>query len=404
MAKKTTKYEIKLERLFDLEQKKETSRTVVFATGEAKVFEPKKLLSISEIQELMIYCSWILDCIDVITREVIKFPLYVSPKGKGKEVQSLLDYPSLTKPLCLIRKQYLTDMLLYGNGGCQIVYKKGIPTYLVPVPGYTIRVKEGKKEEEIEYTFTDVKTWGGFKTKESKDKKKEEPIVLKLKEFMHFAIDAMSDQTLAMSPVDRISNVVKTDKNILAKMVAFSQRGFINPHILLLPQAGKKDLEKFVEFLSGIFSEGKKLVGINKEGNAIELKGWSAKDIIDLQRWIGLRVANVFHIPPFMLNLVEDVGSLNAREQRARFLENVILPILEYETHLYTTILVRLGFEKDDIIITSPLIGTRLNYDRARIARMLVGTDDRILTPEEARVLFFGLPPKPVKYSGKNKK
>jgi phage portal protein BeeE len=137
-----------------------------------------------------------------------------------------------------------------------------------------------------------------------------------------------------------------------------------------------------------------KLMGVNKEVDLTEIPFMNPKEIIELDRWIGLKVASIFKVPPFMLNLVQDVGSLNAREQKARFLENVILPILEYEAYTYTNVLVRKGFKNFDVSITSPVLGTKLNYDRARIANLLVGSGEGILTVDEARKMFFNLPPK----------
>ena len=96
-----------------------------------------------------------------------------------------------------------------------------------------------------------------------------------------------------------------------------------------------------------------------------------------------------------MLNLAQGTGSLNAREQKARFLENVVMPILKYEAFIYTNVLVRLGFENLDTTVVSNLLGTRLNYDKARIANLLTGNEEGgILTIDEARKLFFHLPPK----------
>jgi hypothetical protein len=70
------------------------------------------------------------------------------------------------------------------------------------------------------------------------------------------------------------------------------------------------------------------------------------------------------------------------------------MPILKYEAFVYSNVLVRKGFKKLDTAVTSNILGTRLNWDRARIARQLVGQGEEILTVDEARKMFFNLPPK----------
>lgn len=68
------------------------------------------------------------------------------------------------------------------------------------------------------------------------------------------------------------------------------------------------------------------------------------------------------------------------------------MPILELEGYIYTLIIAYHGFKKEDVDIGSPIVGTKLNYDRARIARMLVG-EGEIITIDEARKFFFNLEP-----------
>ena len=102
-----------------------------------------------------------------------------------------------------------------------------------------------------------------------------------------------------------------------------------------------------------------------------------------------MQKANIFNIPPFKLGLVADVGSLSAREQRDDF-KALIEGIVKYEITKWNAILLRAKLKYDKIEITCPNLATKLEYERARIAVRLV--NGSIITPNEARVKYLGLP------------
>jgi len=91
------------------------------------------------------------------------------------------------------------------------------------------------------------------------------------------------------------------------------------------------------------------------------------------------------------MGLISGVGSMNAREQMDKFRDTVIAPILEYEAHLYTMILVRNGFKDMETEITSSVLGNNLNYTRAKLADMLYNKGEGVMTKDEVRTDILGL-------------
>jgi phage portal protein BeeE len=369
-------------RLQKTEQVRDRTRTAGF--GAAKpTYVPLKNMSTSQIRDFLLTTVWAETCIQTIVDEVVKYDLSTDPTDE--KIDSFLKFPSEREPMLTVRKKYLKDMLRWGNGACVIQYKQDKPVGLVTPPGYTLRVTD---ENPPTYKFTKVDSSDEMLT----DKSGKE-IEMTGKELIHFQLDADSDSTQARSNLERAYNDVLSDKNMAENLANFTEKGYFLPAFLSLPKTNAADVKEFIEYLNAMIADNAKLFGINKEATVQTIPFWSATDIIEMQRWVGMKVASVYKVPPFMINLVQDVGSLNAREQRARFLENVVLPILTYEAYMLTAVLVRKGFKNLNVQISSPVLGTKLNYDRARIARLLVGNEGEIITADEARKIFFNLPP-----------
>jgi len=378
-------------RLKPTEQVRDKKQESVSFGTTSITYKPYSRQSIEQLRELIMTTIWAEACVETIVDEVVKYDLFTDPMEEVDDIQAFLNYPSLKEPLFMIRKQYLKDMLRWGNGACVIEYKNKLPSQLTVVPGYTLRITD---DNPPKYKFTKIGSNSEFK----KNKNETKDLVLKHKEVMHFCINKDSDATLGTSSIERGFDDITTDRESAKKLVAFIKRGFYKPAFVSFKKGSsvsKKELEQFVEYLNGLMIEGAKMLGINKEVDLKTIPYWEPSDIIEIQKWMGLKVASIYKVPPFMLNLAQGTGSLNAREQKARFLENVVMPILKYEAFIYTNVLVRLGFENLDTTVVSNLLGTRLNYDKARIANLLTGNEEGgILTIDEARKLFFHLPPK----------
>lgn len=348
-------------------------------------FTPLTSLSISDIRDIIITSIWMETCINTIVDEVVSFDFVTEPKNK--KIDAFLELPSEKEPLFLIRKKYLKDMLRYGNGGAAIAYKGKEPVSLSVVPGYAIKVTDA---EPPTYKLESITSRG----ENIKDKSGKKDLELSLKELMHFQIDADSDATKARSNIERVYQAVLADKQIAKNLATYTERGLYKPAFMSIQQISKTNMKEFLEFLNEEIANYAKMLGINRKAELQEVPHWTPEEIIKMQKWIGLQVANVYKVPPFMLNLVEDTGSLNAREQRARFLANVISPILKLESWMYTLILARKGFRNLKTKITIPLIGTKLTWDKVRIARQLLGnSDEPLFTVDEIRKDIFGKDP-----------
>lgn len=411
----TPKIKKRLNKMEQVRDKKENSTGFAVTAN----YTPLNELSVSEIRDLIVSSFWVDNCVNIIADEVSKYPMIAKKEDDTKEtekinnqikaVNSFLKYPSYKEPLMIIRKKYLKDMLRYGNGGCSIAFSKGKPYYLSVTPGYTIRVTD---KEPPTYRFTTVDGGNSLRTikKSIKNPKtgrvitKEVPIELTLREFMHFQIDADSDRTLARSPIERVYNLILSDKQMAKKLALFTEKGYYMPSFVTVEGANKADVNEFLEFMNDVIDEGAKVFGINKKAVISSIPHWEAKDIISMFKWLGLCIGHTYKVPPFMLNLIEDVGSMNAREQKARFLENVIMPILEYEAHLYTLILAKKAFNTKGVEITSPVLASKLNYDKARMAKLLIAKDESIFTVDEVRKDLFNKEPKKVENEKKEVK
>jgi len=372
-------------RLKPVEQVRDRQRAVGFGAG-VPTYEASSQYGVDTLRSLLISTIWAETCINTIVDEVIKYPLFTAPADK--KIEAFLSYPSQKEPLFMIRKKYLKDMLRWGNGACVVELKAGKPNGLVVVPGYTLRVTD---DNPPKYRFLKINSSSEFQTGEDG----KTPLEFSDKEVMHFQIDADSDSTVARGVLERVYNDLGAEKDSTAKMSEFLKRGFYKPFFLSFEKGvsvSKAELKEFVEYLNSLITDGAKALGINKKISFSEIPFLSGTEIIELQRWIGLKIASVYKVPPFMLNLAPEAGSLNAREQKARFLENVVMPILEYEAFMYTMVIARKGFNNEKSVITSHVLGTKLNYDRARICRLLAGSSMEIMTQDEIRAMFFNLP------------
>ncbi|KKN82758.1 hypothetical protein LCGC14_0305820 [marine sediment metagenome] len=375
-------------RLYKQQQVRE-SKVKMTGFGIKEVYVPYENLGSTEVRTLVLSCAWIDNCINTIIDEVVKYPL----TSKDKKIQAFLSYPSLVEPLFTIRKKYLKDMLRYGNGACMVKYRKDKPYELRIIPGYTVKVDDSNPPK---YPLTKIDSSSPLQDKSGKE------IKLQNKECLLFQIDADSDRTLAISPLKRIYNMVRAEKNLTKALQQFTNRGFFLPSFISMEKTNGTEIKEFVEYLNNIALEGAKMFGVNKKATVTAIPYWSAEDIIKINKWLALYIANAYKVPPFMLNLVENTGSLNAREQRSRFLENVVLPILEYESYIYTMKIARQGFQTSSTI-TAPTMSIKLSFNKVRAAAIAIGSDEALMSVDEARKWFLNLEPKKKERLAKDK-
>ena len=393
MKKKTKKRVVKVtkERIADPEQIWRSKTYFGYSDKQETYFQDTSTLTVSDIKDLLATDFWIKSCVNTIVDEVIKYPLTAAiEKGvksnsyllkQVKRINSFLKYPNEKEPLFLLRKKYLKDMLFYGNGVCVIDYKGKNPYKLRAIPGYTLGVTE---KEPPTYVFQKVKSSDYLTDKNGKK------IELTLNQVMHFQIEAMSDDLLAETPLNPLYYHLWTDTELIKRVMRIAKKGGRLPATLSVEKSTQKTFISMLKWMNKSLDAGASLVGLNKKMDVNPLPHWSATETIAMFKWMGMAIATVYKVPPFMLNLVENTGSLNAREQYSRFLENVVEPILKYEQYLYTLCLVKRAFKVSSIEITAPMVATKLNYSRARVARTLSTKDTEIFSVDEIRKDIFG--------------
>jgi len=383
----------KKERIIKPEQYYQEKSYVGISDSDSVYLQKSPVFTVSEIKDLIKDDFWINACVSTIADEVVKYPLTVQLekgiksntylRGQIAKINAFLKYPSDVEPFFLIRRKYIKDMLRYGNGCCLIDYNKNVPSKLRVAPGYTLGVTD---KEPVTYVFRKAKLSDSLLTDD-----KGKTIELTNKQVMHFQLDADSDSPLASSPLNPLYYHLGSDIELVKRVMLTSKKGGLLPSMLGVERANEKIFKSFLKWMNKELENGAAIAGLNKKVAINELPHWTGAETINMFRWFGNCIATAFKVPPFMLNLVENVGSLNAREQYSRFLENVVEPILKYESYLFSMILVKKGFLSTKLEITHPMIATKLNYSRARIARTLSTQDQEIFTVDEIRKDIFGM-------------
>jgi phage portal protein BeeE len=207
---------------------------------------------------------------------------------------------------------------------------------------------------------------------------------------MHFCFDKDSDATMGRPPVEGVYSLVLTDINLTAGLRDFTSKGFYKPFFLSGDGINKTDMTALLEFIEAGMIEANRSFGVNKNMTLKDMPVWDTKEMLTAIKEVGMAVSTAYGVPPFMMNLVSDAGSMNAREQYAKFISSIVEPLVKYEAYVYSVILAKLGFKKTDVDITYKDTVSRLSLDRARVAKDLVNAG--IITPNEARANYYNLP------------
>lgn len=353
-------------------------------------------LSVDQIKQLYIQNSWIRKYINTIVRACLKYKLQAvvvedykgstTAEAHAKEVNDLLKYSNETEAFTSVRKKYLNDLLLYGNGAVEIAPKVGTPKFLYAAPGYMLRVDTDSsgniKDPKMAYYFLPV----GSTNIEEKDKTVEKAYPSNA--IVHLKLDELSDRVYGISPMDSIVREITADVKSLQDL----QKGDygIAPQLIKFPKQSKAFVEGVVKLIQQVLTGkgGNKVIGVNVDADHIKLSDKKYTDEFEFQKWLVMR-HNIYGIPPFKLGFVSEVGSMSAREQREEFL-GLIETLVQYECEVLTLVLLknRLGYK--DIEIVCPALITRLDFEKARVLDRLVGSG--IVTSNEAREKYLGLP------------
>ena len=353
-------------------------------------------LTVEQIKDLYIQNCWIRKYINTLVRACLKYKLQavVVEEFKGsaesekhaRQINDLLKYSNETEAFTSVRKKYLNDLLLYGNGAIEISPKVGDPKFLYSGPGYMLRVDTDEcgniKDPKMAYYFLPV---GGAQIEE-KDKTAEN--AYPSNSVVHLKLDELSDRIYGISPMDSITGEISADVKSLKDM----QKGDygVGPQLLKFPKQSKSYVESVVKLIQQVLTGkgGNKVIGVNVDAEVLKLSDKKYADEFEFQKWLVQR-HNVYGIPPFKLGFVSEVGSMSAREQREEFL-GIIETLVQYECEIITLVLLKNRFGYKDIEIVCPALITRLDFEKARVLDRLVSAG--IVTPNEAREKYLGLP------------
>jgi phage portal protein BeeE len=113
---------------------------------------------------------------------------------------------------------------------------------------------------------------------------------------------------------------------------------------------------------------------------------------LEYQKWLLTKIMTVYGMQPIVLGVIDPTtGKLNSAEQMEAYRNETVKPLLELECYQLTKVLVQQGFGYDDVMITYDSLDSRDEISDAGIATSLV--QGGILTPNEARKMYFQLPP-----------
>lgn len=350
---------------------------------DTRIYKPYSSLSAKTLRELIMSAVWVEACVNTIVDEVVKYDLTVD--NDNINISSFLAYPSGKEPLIAIRKQYLSDMLRYGNGCAIIEYIKNKPYTMCAGTGYSLRVTDKNS-----YKFVDVTKSGETYISSPVDKSKD--LELTLKECMHFCLNKMSDATLGYSPVETVYNLMQCDVNFTKFLYSFSSRGLYKPFFMSGKEVKPSEMTELLELVENGLEDAGRSFGANKDIIIKDIPMVAPEEVLKMLESIGKLVCTAYKVPPFMINIGDSAGT-SSREQYSRFVENVVKPIVKYESYIYTMNLVRSGFKDKTATITASGLTSRMSLDAARIATMLVNSG--VMTTDEVRREFYGLDPLP---------
>jgi len=347
-------------------------------------------ISYSTIQQLYDNSNLLKKYIKVITDECIRYQLIAVPtkkssraKKRAQELNQLFVKSNKLETFSEVREKYLKDLYLYGRAGIEIQPDaKPEVDAIYAVPGYCIRLNvddtgSNFKNEKEAYQILDPNDIGTVAS------------VLPYDSMIYFVLDKMSDRVYGSSPIQSIYQELMADLQSTKNLAAGTNS--IKAGVLCLPKAPRRLLQDVVSRLTILVKKNArtKITAVNNEGTFLDLSNLSPKDNIELQKWL-VHKANIYNIPSFMLDMSQDSGGLNAREQKDDF-RALIEGIVKYEINKLNAILIRTKLGYDDVEIVCPDFSSNLSYQRTRIAVRLV--NGNIVTPNEARQTYLGLPP-----------
>lgn len=304
--------------------------------------------------------AWVRACVDKIIKEVVKYRIVVKPKdptkaedkqiqSKMKEVQELLEDPNeKIESFDDIRRKYLKDILVYDAGSIELVYKEGKPYEIYDIKGANVSLnldKHGnfKKDEEA------------YKLISQSDKNK---IVAKFasNELIYMIANPIAGSAYGLSPIETLWDEIENDDEANEYNKKILKHSGLLTGVLSFANMSATKLRKNQRFWKEeVRRKGQKLIVTNNPDVKFVRLNDKQTDMqfMEFQRWLLSKIMAVYGMQPIVLGVIDaNTGKLNSSEQREQFKQDAVLPLLKLEAHRLTDVLVRQGFEFDDVIIT----------------------------------------------------
>lgn len=346
--------------------------------------------------------AWIRACVDKIIKEVVKYQIVVTARDSDKindanvkkhikDVEDLLADPNeKIESFDDIRRKYLRDILVYDAGSLEIVKKNGRPWEIYDVRGANIRLNLDKhgnfKNDEKAYKLVDPTNKNNVLAEFASD------------ELIYMIANPVSGSAYGLSPVETLWDEIENDNEAAAFNKKLLKHGGLITGILSfanMPDSRVKRQRRFWE--EELRRKGQQLVITNNPEVTFTRLSDKQQDMqfIEFQRWLLNKIMAVYGMQPLVLGVIDaTTGKLNSLEQREQFKQDAVLPLLKLECHRLTDVLVKQGFEYDDVVIT---FKEPKNVDEEfDLEKVKTGCQFGIITIDEARA-WINLPPLPDK-------
>lgn len=351
----------------------------------------------SDLWTRYVFNEWVRACVDKIIKEVVRYKVVAKPIQEkaddatalkhAEEVQLLLNNPNNNiESFDDIRRKYLRDILVYDSGAMEVVYHGHTPIELYDIKGCNVRLNidahgDFKNPESSAYKLTDPKDpskvlaeWGA-------------------KELIYMIANPVSGSVYGLSPIETLWNSIDNDTEASDFNKRMLKHSGVISGVLAFPNMPKQILRKNQRYWQEETRKKTRKLIVTNNGDAKFIKmGESQKDMqfLEFQKWLLNKIMAVYGMQPIVMGVIDSTtGKLNSTEQRKQFKQDAVLPLLKLETHRLTDVLIRSGFEFDDIefkYIEPTSVDEEFDLEKTK-----VGCQYGFITVNEARE-FVNLP------------
>lgn len=275
-----------------------------------------------------------------------------------------------------LREKFIKDMLIYGRGTMEKVFKGSVLNELYCLRASTIDVnadKYGTIPESRAYIQT------------GKDGRE---VYFDKNEILWSVFRELSGSYYGEKPLDTLANAVASDILRTAYNSNFFVNGAEASGVLALKGMGKTELGKFRQFWrdnhKGV-KNAHKMVAVNVPVEYVRMAITNRDlEFSEYGKELMMKIFAVFAMQPFIMGIVDGTsGKLNSEQQVQIYKDNALKPILRKESIAYTKEILHDGFGMTDFMFGFEGIDLADSVKQAEIDRMDI--DAGVLTINEVR-------------------